>query len=1488
MLKKTLGTFTLIGCGLRSDSEGESSDADDDGPSALWLSRKGYDSGLHTNPVFRDNTNAGSMPDARKAGRDQSGRDVYDFNSTGMGAGKVSFSDLSFVVGEGLPGEVSAEQCDLALPCPAGPQLAWVRSYRSKAPVNSGHGPGWDFSYNIYIEPVPLAAGVNAPVVIVHDGSGRSDRYVRQADGSYRCNGMFRVGRFNPDTSFTLTFADKGSWIFCPLVGAPWAGRIGSITDRNGVALSFTYNAGQLATVSDAFGRSLSVTWGPTGQISSVADSTGRSVSYSYYSGEPGGTAGDLKDVSCPQVAGQSPVSGPTTFTYTSGFMDDRLNHNLASATDGAGRNLGAFTYSLELNPVEFEFDAVASIRKGHELPGNVTLIKIGPAPQPPGSFDPTAAYVVYECDELGRVSETTCDRMHRPTMVRDYTGFAIPGVPVTATTNRPTGKLRASDPDFFQTTCLYNGQHLPTRVTHADGMQERTTYEYDLNSACPLRERANPRVCTLVSSTGEQRTVTMQHLPGFGSPEPELVRESPTGGPGPRKGTIGTSPTKPHGPRESPSRRAMGGGDITYIGPCDASEASGISLNGLPPGQPVMRRAMKTALASTMRMGAEGGIWDGGDGEGGCTDYARGVDRDGKDCTNPGRPKLGAAKIGPKQKAWLCSNFRINLRTSLGQQFTWTYDAAGNCTSSRTPIAGAGCDVTYNALGQVTTMTTLNGPGSSFTDECVYDPVSRFCTSIIEDSPGLHLTTSYTRDALGRVTGIIDPRGFDTLFTYNPLDQCVTVQSPPVGSSTPARITTTYFYDAGGLPSGCDVEHRDTTGALVAANPAYSVRYLRESPSRPRRVSRLAVENRPVSLPPGSTDLAAVGLENFDVSDFLFDAAGQVVQESTPAVCRAQPTDSVTSYQYDERGLLNRCIDGQAGLPGSVTTTTECDYTPAGLLSRCATIAAAGGLPGAENPTVTFTYDGFRRCTSSTDPMGNLETFVYDNQGNVTCSLYGENDDQPGQGANVLLSTYRIKVWQLMQGQNPAQAMRGGGGPHFRWTPVVPKPRDPITYRATSAFFDVFVEDDVTTVDRFTSTSSAQEITTVNRSPAGLVMSVSTNGDTLVANTYDTAGRLLTCANGACSVAYTLDASGNVLSCTRTDLPSGGGNPAVNLVRVATYDALDRVVQISERANVSTFQYDSLSRETCFQPPVGAPVYSNYDSTNATGPYSVETQCDVDGDGSPETLGSFYARSCPKRYKIKIHIGGPPRPPIFGRSVTNSNGHTTTFTLDSQDRCVRTDYADGTQKFYEFDSLGRRVSESLQNGATFIREHNLNGALTNLYTGPCRPPYLCLDFVAVPPTSFHYNGRGDCTRLTQGTSDIIRTFDSCGNMISESQNGHVVQHSYTHRGRASTTYPGGARYNESRNAQGLLVSIAAEGAAGTPIASIQYLGYRPSQETRANGVVTTYGYRAINDPPLPNTGPDASVDACVQSLVTGPTGTVLSRSSSLAMQISS
>lgn len=80
----------------------------------------------------------------------------------------------------GMPGEVSFQQTDLSLHCPAGPPLTWVRTYRSMKSCSSGHGTQWDFSYNISIDTIPPGAGSSAERVVVHDGGGRSDVFHRK------------------------------------------------------------------------------------------------------------------------------------------------------------------------------------------------------------------------------------------------------------------------------------------------------------------------------------------------------------------------------------------------------------------------------------------------------------------------------------------------------------------------------------------------------------------------------------------------------------------------------------------------------------------------------------------------------------------------------------------------------------------------------------------------------------------------------------------------------------------------------------------------------------------------------------------------------------------------------------------------------------------------------------------------------------------------------------------------------------------------------------------------------------------------------------------------------------------------------------------------------------------------------------------------------------------------------------------------------------
>jgi YD repeat-containing protein len=274
---------------------------------------------------------------------------------------------------------------------------------------------------------------------------------------------------------------------FLPLDGSAAQGKIATLADRNGVALTCAYgSSGELVSVSSQFGQSLSCTYGSDGRLATVADQTGRFVQYSYYGpGQPGGNDGDLASISCAQIPGQTPIASPCTFTYSTGNLDDLLNHNLLTVSDGAGRVLEQYQYSTQTDPTKSDYD----------LDGSIQGLRSEAMAMRAREDTSLQRYTVLENDPLGRLTECDYDTSHRCVARREYTGFCTPGVVVTSTTNRPTGKLRASDPDYFETTWEYDAQNLCTRETLPDGTQLRHSYECDLHPGGPVREGGNERV---------------------------------------------------------------------------------------------------------------------------------------------------------------------------------------------------------------------------------------------------------------------------------------------------------------------------------------------------------------------------------------------------------------------------------------------------------------------------------------------------------------------------------------------------------------------------------------------------------------------------------------------------------------------------------------------------------------------------------------------------------------------------------------------------------------------------------------------------------------------------------------------------------------------------------------------------------------------------------------------------------------------------------
>ena len=400
-----------------------------------------------------------------------------------------------------------------------GMDFVWARKYRSKTSPKTGQGNGWDFSYNLFVKP-------EGDGIRLGDGNTRNDLYLPKDDTTWARGEFFRDLAKNADQTYKLSFADKSNWNFNPGDGRPAEGKVTSIADRNGNQMSFHYDAsGRLIRVTETLGRDILIGYNANGFIETITDFTGRVVRYEYYNGtEPGGSFGDLKSVTTPAVTGTPngndfPSGKKTTYTYSTGFSDDRLNHNLLTITDGRRNNstdptFGQGPYLINVyagttNSNDLNFDRVVRQILGGDTV-NVTYIR-----QRPSTANGKAVLKVILNDRVGNVKEYFYDLRNRGVLSREYTGRANPRLPTTETTNRPRGKLRPTDPDFFETRYEYNFDALPTRIIHPNGNITETVYEADLDPNAPPRKRGNRRM--------------LRHLPGAHTPvgDQTVIEES-------------------------------------------------------------------------------------------------------------------------------------------------------------------------------------------------------------------------------------------------------------------------------------------------------------------------------------------------------------------------------------------------------------------------------------------------------------------------------------------------------------------------------------------------------------------------------------------------------------------------------------------------------------------------------------------------------------------------------------------------------------------------------------------------------------------------------------------------------------------------------------------------------------------------------------------------------------------------------------------------
>lgn len=356
-------------------------------------------------------------------------------------------------------GEFTQRTTDLAVP---GRGFNWrfERAYRSGWSYAGPLGYNWDFNYNRR-----LIVQTNGDVLRL-DGLGRADRYLSSGNSFQAPAGFYtRLTRLS-NGSFEELEPHGTRWIFatpnCLGVAA-----LAQVIDRYTNTLNFYYNsAGQLTNAVDSSGRAYAYQYDSAGRLVRVADFTGRGITLGYDGN------GDLVSVTSPPVTGTPtgndfPSGNTVRYTYSHGFGDARLNHNLLSiiAPNQFLSGTPRISVSYDNNPASTNVDRVLSLTMG----GSISYAYTNLGPAVPNDFT-NAVFQNTVTDRNGNVTEYRFNQLGN--IVRSI---------------RFTRGLRPGEPAGYTNRFEYNKDGEIVRRINPEG--DSAEYTYETGSTDRLRQ---------------------------------------------------------------------------------------------------------------------------------------------------------------------------------------------------------------------------------------------------------------------------------------------------------------------------------------------------------------------------------------------------------------------------------------------------------------------------------------------------------------------------------------------------------------------------------------------------------------------------------------------------------------------------------------------------------------------------------------------------------------------------------------------------------------------------------------------------------------------------------------------------------------------------------------------------------------------------------------------------------------------------------------
>ncbi|MGK4586129.1 LamG-like jellyroll fold domain-containing protein [Kitasatospora sp. HPMI-4] len=752
-----------------------------------------------------------------------------------------------------------------------------------------------------------------------------------------------------------------------------------------------------------------------------------------------------------------------------------------------------------------------------------------------------------------------------------------------------------------------------------------------------------------------------------------------------------------------------------------------------------------------------------------------------------------------------------------LNRTTSYTYDASGNTLSS---VLTDGkdtreTDYTYNPLGQVLTQTMKN-QGADTVVKNTYDQRGLPLTTIsplgnVAGADPTAYTTTFTHDALGRLTVTTSPPAASTVFntstgtaTTLPQSRAIArtgygIFDNPISSQDPnGNITTfTRTYDSTGQHDSTSQNTYTPPGQSSSITPVTQIDYdpLGQVKTAHDAKGQITTNTYDQLGNLVETDLPPIGgaarkiLSTYDLDGELlsvisptgaqtqstYDDLGRPATLSQLVRHPAQNTDVfTTNYAYDDAGnkisstsptgAVNKVTYNAAGEQTSVTNpltfTTTTTYNLAGQPIRT---ALPGNKPGDTGPSNTITYDAAGHVTGTTKLSSTGTTLA---STSTTYDVAGNPITATDADGNTTTTTYDAL-----------------GRPLTHTEPVATGKTITTAFAYDPAGHRTAYTDGNTNTTYYTFNSLGLPESTIE--PA--TPAYPNLADRVFITSYNILGTPVTMAEpGGVTISTTYDEGGRLTQQTGT----GGEAPTPS--RTFGYDLAGNLTSLSTPTGAQTYTYDDRNQI----------ISANGQAGNATYGYNPDGQLATQTNEAGTTTftydpaGQLKLLTDPQTGST-LTYGFTPRGQVS--TVQYGNGDTRTLTYDdldnvTNDALTTTTGATVSSLAYTYYPSGRlktKTTNGLAGSATHTYTYDQTGRLSTWNNGTAT-------------TAYGYDPNGNLT--TNGNTTA--TYNQRNQITSQSTG---TTYTYTARGTQSASTTGSTTTNATYNAYDELTSQAGQ-----------------------------------------------------------------------------